>query len=315
MHGNLRQWSLADVLRTLYSDDKSGILRVSGPKGEQRIHLKDGKPLYCDAADRPAQSREESENVFFPLFALTEGEFSFEEIVVPIDDDLAFTTPPAQLILEGSRRVNDAASYQSWLGGPESVLECAQTAELPVFQIKLNAEEKAILALADERKRFKIADIHLEGDRIVLLRALYSLVALGLVELMEKAEPGPEDDLSIPPLPDLSLGERTGAVPEHILPPKKASVEELLETFEEKVHPAKPAVHVPPVGRKELLFRDLGTAAVAVRSVRAPWAKRASLAFAGVALVIAVWLLVGPEPGAVVDGIRSAFGVAQASPK
>lgn len=308
MNGNLRQQSLAEVLRKLYADGRSGLLRVSGPKGEQRIHVKDGKPLYCDASDRPAQSREESESFLLPLFGRIEGEFSFEEILLPIDEELALQTPLARLIHEGTSRTDDLAVFETWLGTPETVLECVETALLPVFQLKLSDEEKSILELARERKRFAIADVHLEAERIELYRALSVLVALGLVAIAEKSEP---ESPSIPPLPDQALGERTGAVPDDALPGRGSSVEDLLETFDSKVRASRTPVSVPAVGKKEPLFQELGTEAVLARGAGSPWARRISLGLAGLALVAAVWLLIGPDPGQL---LAELFG-AQASAK
>ena len=152
------------MLRKLYADGRSGILRVSGPKGEQRIHVKDGKPLYCDASDRPAQSREESESFLLPLFGRIEGEFTFEEIVLPIDEELTLQTPLARLIHEGTRadgrphRLRDVARHAR---DRPRVRGDGAPARVPD---QADDEEKSILELARERKRFAIADVHLEAE-------------------------------------------------------------------------------------------------------------------------------------------------------
>ena len=98
MRGDLRQSSLAEVMRHLYAERQSGILYVSRQNIRRRIHFRKGVAIFADAGDGQVQTREQAELLAYSLFTWTSGEFAFEEGAPDIDDSLAFEGSPSTVV-------------------------------------------------------------------------------------------------------------------------------------------------------------------------------------------------------------------------
>ena len=120
MRGDLRQTSLAEVMRHLYAERRSGILYVSRQNIEKRIHLRKGVAIFADSGDSQVQTREQAELLAYSLFTWTSGEYAFEEGEPDIDDSLAFEGSPSTVILEGSRRIDDLEILERLLEGRDT---------------------------------------------------------------------------------------------------------------------------------------------------------------------------------------------------
>lgn len=225
MRGNLRHSSLADVLRHLYAERESGVLHLTREGIQRRVHFRKGVAIFAEAADSPPLSRDQAESLFYSLFTWISGEFSFERLEPNVDESCAFTSSPSVLILEGSRRIAERRILEDLIGGPDSLFSCAQTSVLPLFTMKLSPPESAILKFARERERFTARDLPLPPSTLDVVRALNSLVSVGLLEVVKKA---PVSEPS-PPIP---------------APPRRDEVENMVDTFRTKrdAAPAPPGV-------------------------------------------------------------------------
>lgn len=243
MRGNLRHSSLADVLRHLYAERKSGVLHLSREGRRSRVHLKKGVAIFADAADSPLLSRDQAQSLLYSLFTWTSGEFYFEDLEPKVDEGRAFTASPTVMILEGSRRITEGQILEDLIGGSDSVFACAQTSVLPLFTMKLSPPESAILKLARERERFTARDLPFPSGGLDVVRALNALVSVGLLEVVKKVcVPGPSrSPVTLPPAVPKAL-EPSEASPPIPAPPQRVEVENVLDTF-----PANPsAVLTPP---------------------------------------------------------------------
>ncbi|HEY7698999.1 MAG TPA: DUF4388 domain-containing protein, partial [Vicinamibacteria bacterium] len=175
----MRQSSLAFVLRHLYAERMSGVLRVARDGVENRVQFRKGVPIFAEAADSPPLTREQAETLFYSLFSWTSGELSFEDLEPTVDEGRAFTASPSVMILEGSRRIADRSILEDLIGGPESVFACSQTSALPLFTMKLSSSESAVLKLARERGRFRARDLPFPAATLDVIRALNALVSVG----------------------------------------------------------------------------------------------------------------------------------------
>ncbi len=187
MRRDLRQSNLAEVMRHLYGERASGILYVSRQNIRKRIHFNKGVAIFADAGDGQVQTRAQAELLAYSLFTWTSGEFAFEEGEPNIDDSLAFEGSPSTVILEGNRRIDELEILERLIGGRETVFACTQTSVLPLFKLKLSPAESAILRFARERVRFAAADLPLPSGDVAIVSALNALVAVGLLEIVNKA--------------------------------------------------------------------------------------------------------------------------------
>jgi len=249
MRGNFRHSSLADVLRHLYAERKSGVLHVSREGLQKRVHFKKGVAIFADAADSPLLSRDQAESLLYSLFTWTSGEFSFEDLEPKVDEGRAFSVSPSVMILEGSRRIAEREILEGLIGGSDCVFACAQTSVLPLFTMKLSPPESAILKFARERERFTAPDLPFPSGTLDVIRALNALVSVGLLEVVKKASvPGGSPMTPPAVLPARGPAEPPPPIPE---PTHRGEVENILDTFRAKrsAVPAskpRPRVSAPP---------------------------------------------------------------------
>ena len=200
MRSDLRQTSLSTILRHLYSERRSGILHVSRHSIKKRVHFREGAIVFADNGDaESAPSRERAREIMFSLFTWTSGDVVFEDWETNISEALAFESPTAELILEATRSIEDEEILGRLLGTQESVFACTQTTELPLFKMRLSPAESSVLTFARQRKQFQRWDLPRVSGELPLMRALNTLVSVGLLEIREKvelAEPQP------PPMPE-----------------------------------------------------------------------------------------------------------------
>ena len=282
MRGDLRESSLADVMRHLYAERKSGILYVSRQNIKKRIHLKKGVSIFADAGDGQVQTREQAELLAYSLFTWSSGEFAFEEGEPDIDDSLAFEGSPSSMILEGSRRIDEVEILELLIGSRDTVFTCTKTSVLPLFKMKLSRAENAILTFARERVQFSAADLPLPSGDVAVASALNALVAVGLLKMVKKANapepvpvaatppppPAPPRPVPTPPPPTVPVAAPAPAAPAVAsAPPPPApepppptskvlpgagvlnDMDQLLNTYEAKrsaLPAAKPAAPTPP---------------------------------------------------------------------
>ncbi len=245
MRGDLRQSSVADVMRHAYAERKNGILHLSQQGVKLRVHFKKGAAIFADAADGQLPTRDQAIGLLYSLFNWTEGLFAFEDLEPNVDDAQAFTMSPSVVILEGSRGIADSQILEHLTGGPHSVFACTQTSELPLFTMKLSPAESAILKFARERERFTTQDLPFKSAGLAVVNALNALLSVGLLEIVEKAT-APTSSPAPPVVQAAAAQPPPVVVPEKTTVPKPATstrkeVESLLETFESK----RPKVPTP----------------------------------------------------------------------
>ncbi len=339
MRGDFRQTSLADVLRHLYVVRENGVLHVSDADASKRIHFSNGVPIYCAAAS-PSLSRDESRDLLYPLFAQRSGEFAFEKMDLPIDDELALEESLPETILAGSRTIEDVETLEELVGGHDSVFACSATAVLPLFSVKLTETERTLLEFGRERDRFELADAELAVDKLEALRALNALLSLGLLELMEKKASVPKTVVTVEvkaerketlevtseaadiakamaqaksqsqsqaSTADVSTTISASPPPE----PDPADVEALLDAYEATVA-ASSAKKPAKVSKRSRIV-----APVFLVTDKLPTSRRGratlTLALLGTLLVAgAVWLMTAPGAENILQNLRSSFTSTQA---
>ena len=204
MRGNLNRTNLPAIIRTFYAERKSGILHFSCQPSPRRILFRQGRIVRVESdaeSDRfakdlnsalTAEELKESETrrmsgILHSLLTLTAGEFRFEEAENPVAQEDALEIPAEQVILDGVRRIADAALLRTLVGDLRALLRTTSSSALPVFKIKMTPAERGLLETTRVRQTLSTEEL-LSGSGLSeadALRALYALISIGLLEVEE----------------------------------------------------------------------------------------------------------------------------------
>ena len=124
--------------------------------------------------------------IVYSLLAWDSGEYLFEELEHSVDEDMAIDLSLAELILEGTRRIQDPAMLQRLWRDPKASLHWPATASLPYEESSLTAQESMVLDIA----RTRVDGVSTADDIAAAsplsheetLRCLYGLVSVGVLE-------------------------------------------------------------------------------------------------------------------------------------
>ncbi len=246
LKGNLRDFSLHQLLNLISLSRKSGLLTVDdaenkpaarlffregklidatldGPRVNltevlvrvgkisseqattvrQRARLHTDKELgliliqsgYINQSDIIAGVRLHLLDTVYQLFTWPEGAFRFEPNQLPPPERITVPVPLDNVIIEGSRRVQESERLRDELPDLEVPLKFTDRPQTNLRNISLSVEEWKVISFINSRNTVRqIADyLHLDEYRI--RRVVYGLRSAGLVEFAMPAAPKP------PPLP------------------------------------------------------------------------------------------------------------------
>ena len=171
MQGDLTRETLADAIRTLYVNRRSGILHLSHEQVSKRIYFRKGSMIfansdvesdrlgeflirqqvldrtsfekttnmmkdtgrrfgktvvelgYCTADEMQAKVVEQIQTIIYSLFEWKEGSYRVEQHENPVDEDIVLNLSTADIILEGTRRMDDMDRIRRALGDQSRILE------------------------------------------------------------------------------------------------------------------------------------------------------------------------------------------------
>ncbi len=137
---------------------------------------------------------EQIQTIIYSLFSWAWGEYRFEQHESPVDEDIVLNLSTADIILEGTRRLDDMGMVRRALGDPSRVL---QTTEDPLLLYQkmstLSQSEYFILSRVDGLSSISdILSISPLGEEQTL-RCIYGLISAGVVEPKGGATPLEED--------------------------------------------------------------------------------------------------------------------------
>lgn len=128
------------------------------------------------------------EEIVYNLFSWPEGEFSFQDEMKPPEDQILVNLDTMNLIMEGTRRIDEWLEIRKVLPEHNRLLKPVQNPNLRGKEITLTADEYQVLMMIDGTKTY--ADL-MENSSLgdfLTARSLYTLLNLGLVQPGEKAE-------------------------------------------------------------------------------------------------------------------------------
>lgn len=132
--------------------------------------------------------RMQVENILYTLFHWMKGKFRFEECAVSLADaaDTQFET--MELILEASRRVDEMSVLEKQIPARDQVLRYTAEAATVNRQTALNNQENAVLRLVNGTNTIKDIIYQSGYDEFTVVKALYTLLSAGIVDVKEKTE-------------------------------------------------------------------------------------------------------------------------------
>lgn len=230
MQGDLSRETLADVIRTLYVDRRSGIVHLAQAKTSKRIYFRKGSMIFansdvesdrlgeflirqgvidregfakttetmketghrfgrtvvelghCTAEEMEQKVVEQIQAIIYSLFDWDEGDYRFEQHENPVDEDIVLNLSTADIILEGTRRLEDMDKVRRALGDSSSILEQNED-PLLLYQkmTTLSQSEYFILSRVDGTSSMDDIFAVSPLDEDETLRCIYGLVSAGVL--------------------------------------------------------------------------------------------------------------------------------------
>lgn len=152
---------------------------------------KDGKKIGAALVEMRLFTREEIidclrmqiEEIIYGLFGWKDGEFSFIEGKAPPPETIQTELNPMNIIMEGTRRIDEWVELQKILPPDEAVLELEKNPLLNSDHIKLSRNDIIVMACIGSGK--KMGDILRESllDQFLTSKSLANLLNQGLVKI------------------------------------------------------------------------------------------------------------------------------------
>ena len=154
------------------------------------LHKSSGKKLGLVLSEMELLSREEIadclrqqiEEIIYNLFSWVEGDFIFQEGKLPKAKGIQVELQTMNVILEGTRRIDEWLEIQKSLPGDDAVLQVLLGPKSRSGEVTLSLEEFQVLSLINgERSIPEIVSTSPAGE-FATYRGIYKLLGAGLIE-------------------------------------------------------------------------------------------------------------------------------------
>jgi serine/threonine protein kinase/tetratricopeptide (TPR) repeat protein len=143
--------------------------------------------------------RRQVQEIIYSVFEWNRGNYAFEFLDRPVEEDIVVELSTAELILIGVRRISSLDHVRSALGTLECVLRHTENPLLLYQKMTLTTSEGYVLSRVDDATSIsEIAAISPLGEDETL-RCVYALVAAGVVELASKEAPASAPRVPVSP--------------------------------------------------------------------------------------------------------------------
>jgi curved DNA-binding protein CbpA len=157
----------------------SRVMRETGSRfGRTLVELGFAAPEEMEA-----RVVEQIQTIIYSLFGWKTGEYRFEQHENPVDEDIVLNLSTADIILEGTRRLDDMDKVRRVLGDPSRILQATEDPLLLYQKMStLSQSEYFILSRVDGQTSIAdILSISPIGEEPTL-RCIYGLVSAGVIE-------------------------------------------------------------------------------------------------------------------------------------
>jgi hypothetical protein len=149
--------------------------------------------------------RMQVENILYTLFHWIQGKFRFEECAVSATDETDTQFETMELILEASRRVDEMSVLEKQIPARNQVLRYTADAASANRQTTLNHQENAVLRLVNGINTIKEIIYQSGYDEFTVVKALYTLLSAGIIDVQEKIDLSVNTDQAHPAAAEPSL--------------------------------------------------------------------------------------------------------------
>jgi len=263
LKGNLRDFTITQLLNLINLARKTGTLFVEGPSQQMLVSFREGKLSYAQIGNRDnslatilyrankisaAQHRaikQRANNmgdkelglllinasyinqqdilrslqthfvgVVNQLFTWAEGFFRFENDLKPPDDKISVRIGLENIIIEGSRRLQESERLQDELPNLDISLKFADRPGANIRNFNLSKEEWGVVAYINPKNTIKQIGRTTKMNDLEIRRVVYGLLQAGLVELVRKegAPPPPQTGKGRLPSTQFDKGEQRSLV-------------------------------------------------------------------------------------------------------
>ncbi len=123
-------------------------------------------------------------DIVYTLFGWNEGQFQFEQNVMPSDDRIAVPINLENAIMEGSRRIEESERLQDELPDLNSVaLRFTDNPDARLRNVNLSVEEWRVISFINPRNTIKQIAQSNNMDDFQIRKIVYGMLQAGLVEL------------------------------------------------------------------------------------------------------------------------------------
>jgi len=188
--GDLHDFHLSDLIKLIVSGKHSGTLTVTDGTFTRTITFHQGRPV-CATSRRPdgeVHDPQQVMNDICNLFRWQEGQFTFDQRMEAQEGCLVLYTSAENLILAGSRWVDNWTAIQRAVPSPDTVFERRGRA---TADLDLTKEERQVLNALDGLKDVTAVARECGLTEFETSKILYGFHAVGL------AQPGDLDKIRL----------------------------------------------------------------------------------------------------------------------
>jgi hypothetical protein len=153
-----------------------------GAKSDKELGLLLLNAGYVNQDDIVVSVRTHILNNVYPLFTCSEGTFHFESNVLPFRDRITIPIDLENVIMEGSRRLQESEQLQEKMPNLDLALRFAERPGARLRDISLSVEEWRVVSFINPRNTVRQIAQHNNMSDFQIRKIVYGLLQAGLVE-------------------------------------------------------------------------------------------------------------------------------------
>ena len=128
------------------------------------------------------------EEIVYNLFSWPEGEFSFQDEIKPAEDQILVNLDPMNLIMEGTRRIDEWLEIRKSLPEPNRVLKLILNPNLKGRDLTLSSDEYQVLMMVNGQKTYSDLMETSPLGEFVTAKSIHTLLSQKLIQPGETTE-------------------------------------------------------------------------------------------------------------------------------
>jgi len=161
------------------------ILERSGKMSDKALGLMLINANYLSQSDILSSLQAHYCNLVHRLFAWKEGYFRFENDLPPPEDRIAIRLGLENLIIEGSRRMQEWEQLQDEIPSLDMALKFTDRPGTNLKKVNLSVEEWRVVSYVNPKNSIRRIARTIKMDDLDIRRIIYGLLQAGLVELVQ----------------------------------------------------------------------------------------------------------------------------------